>query len=112
MVNKKVKIKESTLPKVDHATVAEGLGAEHYPPLRELTKEEAEKYEPIGGPYSIGVADEYMIRRNAGSMLAVLGKSIDDVVGYRVLDIDEESEFRKQCKNEYATVIRYYAKKQ
>ena len=53
-----------------------------------------------------------MIRRNAGFMVAVLGKSIDDVVGYRILDIDEEIEFREQCGNKYATVVRYYAKKQ
>ena len=112
MVNRRITVLGNTLPKVDHAIVAEGLGAENYPFLRELTKEEAQEYEPIGGPYSMGAADRHMIRRNAGFMVAVLGKSIDDVVDYRILDIDEEIEFREQCGNKYATVVRYYAKKQ
>ncbi|MEK6939758.1 MAG: hypothetical protein AABX31_03450 [Nanoarchaeota archaeon] len=110
MANRRIKVRGSTLPKVDHAVVAEGLGAEHSPLLRQLSKEEAQEYEPVGGPYRMEVANESMIRRNAGSMLAVLGKSIDELVGYRVLDIDEEPEFRKQC-GQYATVVRYYARK-
>ena len=45
-------------------------------------------------------------------MLEGCGKSIDDAVGYRVLDMDEEQEFRERCGNKYATIVCYYAKKQ
>lgn len=118
MADRRIKVRESTTPKVDIAKVAAGLGAKHYPPLRQLTKEEAEQYPSIGGPYIMEVADEIMILRNAGSMLSKLGKSIDEVVGYRVLDLDEEQEFRRQCANErsdsrylHMPVVRYYGKK-
>lgn len=115
----KVDVVGVTMPKVDHALVAKGLGAEYSLLLRQLTKEEAQEYEPIGGLYLMEAADELMIRRNAGSMLAVLGKSIDDVVGYRVLDLKEEQEFRKRCAEEkkdpsylHMPLVRYYAKKE
>ena len=113
----------NTFPKVDHALVAEGLGAEHFPLLRELTKEEAEKYVILGLPTVIpelnpaipspAAASTFLgfVKYQGSKMLQQNGKSIDDLVGYRVLDADEEPEFRKQCRNEYATLVRYYAKK-
>lgn len=113
-----LKLTDSTARKVDIATVAAGLGAEHYLPLRLLTKEEVQEYEPIGGPYIMEAADEIMILRNAGSMLSKLGKSLDEVVGYRILDADEEQEFRRQCTEQrdnprylQMPVVRYYGKK-
>jgi len=123
MVNKKIKVLGNTLPKVDHAIVAEGLGAENYPFLRELTKEEAEKYEIVGLPVVIpelnpaippqAAASTFLgfVKYKGSNMLQQNGKSIEDVVGYRILGIDEELEFRDQCGNKYATVVRYYAKK-
>ncbi|MDP3990531.1 MAG: hypothetical protein Q8Q01_04995 [archaeon] len=35
-------------------------------------------------------------------------KSLDDVVGYRVLDPDEEVEFREEIGKNDFTVVRYY----
>lgn len=118
MVKRRIKVRGSTMSKVDHAKVAAELGAEHYLPLRELTKEEAQEYGPIGGPYLMAAADALMILRNGSGMLQALGKSIDDVVGYRILDLDEEQEFRRRCAEERGDsgylsmpVVRYYVKK-
>ncbi len=114
----RVSLAPSKNEKVDIARIAAGLGAEHYLPLRELTKEEAQEYEPIGGPYLMAAADALMILRNGSSMLQALGKSLDDVVGYRILDLDEEQEFRRRCAEERKNsgylsmpVVRYYEKK-
>ena len=52
-----------------------------------------------------------LINYYGSKMLHQQGLSIDDVVGYRILDLDEEPEFRKQRENKYATVVRYYTKK-
>ncbi len=113
---KKIKVIGAEMKKIDMAKIAEGLGAESYSPLRELTKEEAEQCQPIGGPYLMAVADEIMILRNASSMLSKLGKHLDDVVGYRVLSADEEQEFRQQCAEKdsrylHLLMVRYYSKK-
>lgn len=124
MVNRKIKVRGSTLPKVDHAKVAAGLGAESYPSLRQLTRNEARQYLPLGDPVEIPAANPAMPPKAAEStflghlylsgskMLGKHGQSIDDVFGYRILDTDEEPEFRQQCGDAYATVVRYYAQKQ
>src|SRR3989344_5646052 len=111
MVSRKIKVRGNTLPKVAYAKVAEGLGAKIVN-IPEISKEDSEQYQPLGSPVMIPEADKLYVYSFGSRMLSAYGKSLDEVVGYRVLDIDEESEFRKQCKNEYATVIRYYAKKQ
>lgn len=113
-----IKLAPSATRKVDLAKVAGRLGAKRYLSLRELTKEEAQEYEPMGGPYLMAVADAITILRNGSSMLQALGKSIDDVVGYRILDLDEEQEFRRRCAEESRNpdyfsmpMVRYYKKK-
>jgi len=119
----KIKVRGNTLPKVDHTTVAEGLGAENYPPLPHLTKAESEKYAVLGIPVVIPVLNPAIpspaaastflgsVKYQGSKMLQQNGKSLDEVVGYRILDLEEEPEFRKKCRNQYATVVRYYAKK-
>jgi len=116
-------VRGNTFPKVDHAIVAEGLGAEIVDIL-ELSKQESEKYVVLGLPTVIpelnpaipfqAAASTFLgvVYYHGSKMLQQNGKSIDDVVGYRILGIDEEPEFREQCGNKYATVVRYYAKKQ
>ena len=49
-------------------------------------------------------------------MLSNYGLSLDDAVGYRVLDADEELEFREECgkndlRNGMMPVVRYYGRK-
>ena len=56
-------------------------------------------------------ADRLYVCFFGSRMLSIYEKSLDDVVGYRVLNADEEPEFRKDCGNKYATVVRYYTKK-
>ncbi len=115
---KKIKIIGNEMKKVDMAKISAGLGAVHQSPLTCLTKEQAQQYEPIGGPYLMAIADEFMILRNCSSMLQSLGRSLDEVAGYRILDVDEETEFRQRCTEErsdpyylHLPVVRYYGKK-
>lgn len=111
MTYRRIKVRKSTTPKVDLSRVADGLGAKIIT-LPEISKEEAAKYEPVGSPVMVPEADKLYIYSIGSRMLSAYGKSLDDVVGYRILNVDEEQEFRKDCGNEYATVVRYYAKKQ
>ncbi len=109
---KRIKIIGETMKKVDPKLVAHGLGAKVVN-ISELTKEECkdEKYIPLGSPVMIPAADKLYIYHFGSRMLNQHGMSLDDVVGYRILEQDEELEFRRECGNEYATVVRYYGKK-
>ena len=111
MANKIIKLRRSTAGEVDMTKVAQGLGTKIVE-IPEISKTEAEKYELLGSPVMMPEADELFVCSFDSRMLSMYGKFIDDVVGYRVLDPDEEPEFRKQCKEEYTTVVCYYAKKQ
>ena len=110
MAIKKVKVRESTPPKVSVATVAAGLGTKVVE-IQEISKEEAAQYEPIGSPVMMPEADKLYVCYFGSRMLRMYERSLDDVVGYRVLDMDEEPEFRKDCENQYAIAVRYYAQK-
>jgi len=123
MADKKVKVRGETLPEIDLAKVAQALGAKYSPPLPHLTKAEAEKYVRLGLPVVIELNPALpsqaatstflgFVKYQGSKMLQQNGGSIDEVVGYRVLGLDEEPEFRKQCGNRYATVVCYYGKKQ
>lgn len=82
--------------------------------IPEISKEEAEKYQPIGSPVGIPNADKLWVYYFGSRMLSdYYGKtiSLDDVVGYRVLDHNEEVEFREEIGDKYAAVVRYYVKK-
>ncbi len=130
MANKRIKVRGNTLGKVDYATVAKGLGAEIVD-IPELSKQESEKYEVLGVPVVIpeltpAISSQAakstflgFVKYHGSKMLQQNGSSIDDVIGYRVLDADEEQEFRQQCANErndprYLTmpVVRYYKQKE
>lgn len=110
MVNRKIKVRGNTLPKVDLAQVAQGLGAKIVD-IPELSKEESSMYEQVGSPVMMPEADKLYVCAFGSRMLGAYGKSLDDVVGYRVLDADEELEFRQDCRNQYPTVVQYYEKK-
>ena len=110
MVSRKIKVRGSTLRKVDHAIVAEVLGAKIVT-IPEISREEAEGYEQVGSPVMVPQADKLYIFSIGSRMLSAYGKSLDEVVGYRILDQVEEPEFRRDCGDEYATVICYYMKK-
>ncbi|MEK6863412.1 MAG: hypothetical protein AABW53_01820 [Nanoarchaeota archaeon] len=116
---KKIKVTGKTLRKVDFRLVAQRLGAKIVN-VPQLTKEEAEngEYVPLGSPVMMSAADKLSIYHLDSSMLQSLGKSLDEVVGYRVLDADEEKEFRQQCAEEkndpgylHMPVVRYYGRK-
>ncbi len=111
MADKKIKVLGKTLRKVDHAIIAEGLGAKIVN-IPEISKEEAEQYQQLGLTLMVSDADPFSIYYLGSRHLDRQDLSIDDVVGYRILDANEEPEFRQQLKNEYATLVRYYGKKE
>jgi len=112
VADKKIKVRGSTLPKVDLAKVAEGLGAVNYALLPEISKEEAEQYQPLGLILMVSDADPSLIYYLGSRHLDRQGLSIDNAVGYRILGPDEEPKFRQQLRNDYATVVQYYGKKE
>ena len=95
--------------------IASGLGAKVIN-LSELTREESTRYVPLGSPMMIPgelvyLRDKPAIHYFGSQMLAQHGKSLEDVVGYRILDAEEEVEFRRECGNMSALVVCYYGKK-
>ncbi len=103
------------MKKIDTAKVASGLGAKAIS-LLELTREESGQYELLGSPVMIPDGEHYIgdkptIYYYGAQMLTQYGKSLEDVVGYRILDVDEEIEFREKCGNMSALVVGYYSRK-
>lgn len=96
--------------KVDIAAVAKGLGAKIVN-IPEISKEESAKYEQVGSPVMVPSADKMGIYYFGSRMLESQQKSLDQIVGYRVLGQDEEPEFRKQLGYKSAIVICYYGNK-
>lgn len=109
MIHLKIKDTSKKAERIDPEEVAGRLGAKRIS-LTELTKEECGKYEPLGSPVMMPTADMLDICHFGSRMLSHYGKSIDDVVGYRVLDADEDMEFRNKCKNPNSPVVKYYGK--
>ncbi len=107
---KKIKVIGKTLEKVDLDEIAQRLGAVRVD-IPELTKTESEKYEPVGSPIMVPEADILYIYSNGHKMLSQYGISLDNIVGYRVLDSNEEQEFRKLCQDEYSPIVRFYSDK-
>lgn len=107
---RKIKDISTTLREVSSEKVASGLRARVIN-IPELSKEESEKYQPIGSPVGMPTADKLYVYHFGSRMLSnYYGKtiSLDDVVGYRVLDQNEEVEFREEIGGKDATVVRYY----
>ncbi|HLD39613.1 MAG TPA: hypothetical protein VJB13_00565 [Candidatus Nanoarchaeia archaeon] len=111
MVSRKIKVCGNTFPKIDHAKVAEGLGAKIIS-VPEISRKESQQYQPLGMPFMVSDNDPSLIYNIGAKMLQQQGFSLDDVVGYRVLDMTEELEFRRRCQYRHSTVVRYYAKKE
>lgn len=86
--------------------IARGLGAKIIK-IPIITKEEAEQYEPLGSPVMMSWADELNVYHFGSRMLNYYGQSLDDVIGYRILELDEETEFRQECSCS-GQVVRYY----
>lgn len=114
---KKIEVTGKTLRKVDFRLVAQRLGAKIVN-IPELTREECatETYVPLGSPVMMAIADKLEIYHFGSRMLSNYGLSLDDAVGYRVLDADEELEFREECgkndlRNGMMPVVRYYGRK-
>ena len=114
---KKIKVIGAEMKKVDLAKIAERLGAKIVN-IPEISAEEAAQYEPIGSPVMMPDADRLNIYHFGSRMLQAYKKSLDDVVGYRVLAADEETEFRQRCAEErndshylHQPMVRYYSKK-
>lgn len=81
--------------------------------ILQLTKEECgnKKYVSLGSPVMISEpVDKLNIYYFGSRMLRQFGKSLDDVVGYRILDPEEEPEFRKECGKFSLIVVKYYQK--
>ncbi len=100
---------------IAHKKIASGLGAKVIT-LSELTKEESTSYVPLGSPVAIPSGQIFSNEKPAiyyfgSQMLAQHGKSLEDVVGYRILNLDEEVEFRKENGNLSGVVVCYYGKK-
>ncbi|MDO8511108.1 MAG: hypothetical protein Q7S55_02995 [Nanoarchaeota archaeon] len=98
------------MAKLGIAEIAAGLGAKIVN-IPEISKEDSTKYEPVGSPVMVPEADKLYIYYFGSRMLSMYKKSIDDVIGYRVLDADEELQFRQDCGNKYPAVVQYYWKK-
>lgn len=112
---KKITVIGAEMEKIDMAKIAERLGAK-IANIPEISAEEAAQYEPLGSPVMVPDADRPNIYYFGSHMLQTSQKSLDDVVGYRVLDADEEKEFRQQCAEKdpsylYRPLVRYYIKK-
>ncbi|MEK6905657.1 MAG: hypothetical protein AABX24_04615 [Nanoarchaeota archaeon] len=112
---KKIKVIGAEMKKIDTAKIAERLGAKIVN-IPEISAEEAAQYEPIGSPVMMPDADRLNIYHFGSRMLRAYQKSLDDVIGYRVLDADEEKEFRQQCAEKdrsylHRPLVRYYSKK-
>ena len=90
--------------------IAKKLGA-HRISLPEITKEASEQYELLGSPFMVPGGNKSYIHYFGSRMLDQYGKSLQDVVGYRIVDSDEEREFREQCYMKYPTVVCYYGNK-
>ena len=109
---RKIKDVSTTILEVSPKNIASGLGARVIN-IPEISKEEAEKYQSIGSPVGIpsAHADKLSIYNFGSRMLNDYygqEKSLDDVVGYRVLDSDEEVEFREEIGNKDYVIVRYY----
>lgn len=106
-------------PKVDYALVEKGLGAKLVN-IPEISKEEAEQYKPLCSfvvrpVYAIPPSSEESIIYYFGSKeLQLIGKSLDDVVGYRILSDEERQDFYQQkgVEDRKLPVVCYYTKKQ
>lgn len=99
---------------IDISKVAELLGAKVVR-IPSLTKDESSNFSPFGSPVMIAAhdsaADELLIYYFGSRMMRQYGRNIDDVVGYRIVDNDEEKEFRGQCGTA-GVVVRYYVTKE
>ncbi len=103
------------MAEIDHKKIASGLGAKVIT-LSELTKEESTSYVPLGSPVAIPSESIFSSEKPAfyyfgSQMLAQYGKSLEDAVGYRILDLDEEVEFRRECGNNSAMIVQYFRRK-
>lgn len=78
--------------------------------ISSLTKKESEQYQPLGSPVILPIGDKLDIYYYGSRMLSSYKKSLDDVVGYRIVGQDEEIEFREDCGNKYGIVVKYYGK--
>ena len=100
---------------IDRAKIARGLGATAIT-LLELTREESTQYNILGSPVMIPDGQDYLgdkagIYYFGSQMLARHGKSLEDVMGYRILGVDEEGEFRRECGDVSAMIVCYYGMK-
>ena len=111
MVSRKIKVCGNTFPKIDHAKVAEGLGAKIIS-VPEISRKESQQYQPLGMPFMVSDNDPSLIYNIGSKMLNMYGKSLEDVVGYRILGADEELRFRRQCEHRHSIVVRYYTNKE
>jgi len=103
-----IKLSESKTPAIDAAKIAAGLGAKHYVLPPHLSREESEQYRPLGSPVLLPIANQYYIYHLGSRMLRTVGLSLDDVVGYRILDLSGESELRKRWGRESNPIACYY----
>ncbi len=110
MVTKKLRVKKSEAEELNMAKIAQGLGAKIVN-IPEMSKEESADYIPVGSLVMVPEADKPSIYYFGSRMLEREQKSLDQVVGYRVLGQDEEPEFRKQLGYKSAIVVRYYGNK-
>ena|SRR3989344_5375660 len=111
MALKKIKVRKTTTTIVSSATIAEGLGAKIIN-IPKISRKEAQQYQPLGIPFMISDNDPSLIYNIGSKMLNMYGKSLEDVVGYRILGADEELRFRRQCEHRHSIVVRYYTNKE
>ena len=105
----KIKDISKTLKRIGSKTITKGLRATSVN-IAELTKEEAEKYIPLGSPVMMPEVDQLWVCSFGSRMLNQYGFSFDAVVGYRVLDMSEELDFRKECKDMISPIVVYYGR--
>ncbi|MEK6900281.1 MAG: hypothetical protein AABX05_04100 [Nanoarchaeota archaeon] len=121
-MTRKIKVTGKKAEKIDPKLVAQRLGARIIN-IPELKREETDHkgyttptiYEPLGSPVMVPVADKLNIYHYGSRMLRQYGMSLDDIVGYRILDADEEIKFRQECAEKNPSylclpVVRYYGR--
>ena len=95
--------------KIDIEDIAKRMGAQVIN-LHRFSKEESEKYTPIGSLVTVNNAKYHLICYYGSKMLQTHKKTLEDIAGYRILGKNEEKEFKKKIPNPNAIVVRYYKK--
>jgi hypothetical protein len=93
--------------RIDPKEISSKLGANSvYIP--EIDKETAKNLVQLGSPVMMSKSDKLNVYHFGSRMLRQYGRSLSEVVGYRIVEVNEEEEFRKECLPNTGSVVKYY----